>query len=277
MVDEQQQQVFQRDVAGPPRRRAPVRRQGPEAPHLRRHRHQGVERPVVAVSAQLQRQGEAQVGQEGEGVRRVDGHRRQHGEELVEELRLQPLAFGLGDAGALDDLDARRRHLLAQDPPLALLFGHQAAGGGVDLLQLLGRGQAVGRDHPHPLAHLALQAGHAGHEELVQIVGRDGQEAHPLQQRVAFVGRLFQHPAVEGQPRQLAVDEALGRGHQRLGQLQLRRARGGDFLAGGVDGDRRDISHDAVVARACDGCNRDCVAVGGTYTLPLIPAEAGTQ
>jgi len=179
-------------------------------------------------------------------------------------FRLQPFALCLGDAGAFDDLDAGGGHLLAQDAPLALLFGHQAARRRIDLFELLGRRQAVGRDDAHPLAHLTLQARHAGHEELVQVVGRDGQEAHPLQQGVALVRRLFQHATVEGQPRQLAVDEPLGRGHQRLGQLQLRGARGRDFLAGGVDGDRREISHDSVVARACDGCNRDCVAAGET-------------
>jgi len=136
--------------------------------------------------------------------------------------------------------------------------------GGSREFQLFGGGQAVRRDHADALAHLALQAGDAGHEELVQVVGRDGEEAHPLQQGVALVRGLFQHPAVEGQPGQLAVDEPLGRGHQRLGQLQLRGARGRDFLAGGVDGDRREISHGSVVARTCDGCNRDCVAAGET-------------
>ena len=159
------------------------------------------------------------LGRKGKGVGRVDRHRSQHGEKLVEELRLQPLALGAGDLGAFDHLDPGGRHLLAQDAPAALLLGHQAPGGGVDLFQLFGRRQAVGGDDADPLAHLTLQPRHAGHEELIQIVGRDGQEANPLQQRMALVGGFLQHAPVEGQPRQLAVDKAVGRGHQRLGQL----------------------------------------------------------
>ena len=59
------------------------------------------------------------------------------------------------------------------------------------------------------LAHLTLQAGNAHHEEFVEIVGRNRQEAHPLEQRVVFVAGLVQHPAVEVQPGQFAIDETL--------------------------------------------------------------------
>ena len=64
----------------------------------------------------------------------------------------------------------------------------------------------MGRD---ALAHLAFQAGDPHHEEFVEVVGRDRQEAHPLQQRVMLIGGLFQDAAVEVQPGQLAIDEAL--------------------------------------------------------------------
>ena len=66
-----------------------------------------------------------------------------------------------------------------------------------------------------PFAQLALQAGDAGHEELVQIIGRDGQEAQPLQQRVRRVHRFLQHAAVEGEPRQFAVQIAAGAENRR--------------------------------------------------------------
>ncbi len=59
-------------------------------------------------------------------------------------------------------------------------------------------------------AHLALEAGDAHHEEFVEIVGRDRQEPHPLEQRMVRVLGLLQHAAIEMQPGQLPIDEALG-------------------------------------------------------------------
>ena len=58
-------------------------------------------------------------------------------------------------------------------------------------------------------AHLAGQPGDADHEELVEVAGRDRQEAHALQQRVMLVVRFLQHTPVELQPGKLAVDETV--------------------------------------------------------------------
>ena len=63
-------------------------------------------------------------------------------------------------------------------------------------------------------AQLALEAGDANHEELVEIVGGDGEEADPFEQRMGVVVRLLEHPAVELEPRQLAIDEPLRAGHE---------------------------------------------------------------
>ena len=81
---------------------------------------------------------------------------------------------------------------------------------GVGAQQLFGRGEAVLAQRAHTLAHLGLQARDAHHVELVEVVGRDRQEAQPLQQRVARVHRLLQHAPVERQPGELAVEEAGG-------------------------------------------------------------------
>ena len=62
-----------------------------------------------------------------------------------------------------------------------------------------------------PAVDHAFEAGDAHHVELVEVGGRDRQEAQPLQQRMARVLRLLQHAPVEGEPGQLAVDEPLGR------------------------------------------------------------------
>ena len=60
-----------------------------------------------------------------------------------------------------------------------------------------------------PLAHLALQAGDPDHEEFVEIVGRNREKPDPFQQRMSLVSRLLEHTAIEMQPGQLPVDEAL--------------------------------------------------------------------
>ena len=78
-----------------------------------------------------------------------------------------------------------------------------------DAGELLGRREPVRALRRDALAHLALQAGDAHHEEFVEVVGRDRQEAHPLEQRMVLVGGLFQHAPIEMQPGQFAVDETL--------------------------------------------------------------------
>ena len=88
----------------------------------------------------------------------------------------------------------------AENPRHPLLVGHQVVGRGADGDQLLAGGEAVLAQHPHALAHQRLQAGHPHHEELVEVVGRDREEPQPLQQRMAGILRLIQHPLVEAQP-----------------------------------------------------------------------------
>ena len=74
------------------------------------------------------------------------------------------------------------------------------------------RGGAARRRDAHRQAGLApaLQAGDAHHVELVEVAGEDRQELDPLQQRLASVLGQRQHPGVEVQPGQLAVEEAVG-------------------------------------------------------------------
>ena len=187
VVDEEHQQALQRHIAGAALGRAAVGRQRPESLHLGRDRDQRVQGPVVPPPLELQRQRKAEIGQEGEGVGRIDGHRRQDGEQLVQELRLQTLALGLGGAAGVDHLDTGVGQLHLQLAPPLLLMGHQLAGGFIDPLQCLAGGQAIGRQHPHALAYLTLEASDPGHEELIQIISRDRQEAQALQQGMGRV------------------------------------------------------------------------------------------
>ena len=75
-----------------------------------------------------------------------------------------------------------------------------------DRVECLRGAQAVGRRARVACRDLLLQAGDADLEELVEVAGEDGQEAHALEQRVALVDGLVQHAVVELEPRQLAVD-----------------------------------------------------------------------
>ncbi len=66
-----------------------------------------------------------------------------------------------------------------------------------------------------PAATWPYRPADAHHVELVEVRGRDRQEAQALEQRVAHVLRLLQHAAVELQPGQLAVVEARRTGRRR--------------------------------------------------------------
>ena len=83
-----------------------------------------------------------------------------------------------------------------------------------DPLELLGRREAVVGCLGHAGMHLADQAGDAHHEEFVEIVGRDRQEAQPLEQRMGGIAGFLEHAAVEFEPGQFAVDEPLRRGKE---------------------------------------------------------------
>ena len=87
--------------------------------------------------------------------------------------------------------------------------------------ELLGDGQAVGREFLDPERLVRLQARDPDHEEFVEIVGRDGQEADPFEQRMLRVARFLEHAAVEREPAQLAIEVA------RFGLRRLRGSRTG--------------------------------------------------
>ncbi len=56
-----------------------------------------------------------------------------------------------------------------------------------------------------------LETGHPDFEEFVEVCRGNAQETQPLQQRHRLVERLVQHPLVEFEERQLAVDVILRR------------------------------------------------------------------
>ena len=65
---------------------------------------------------------------------------------------------------------------------------------------------------------LVHQAGHADAEELVEVRREDRAEPDALEERHSLVGGELEHPRVEVEPGELAVEEAVG----LPGELALR-------------------------------------------------------
>ena len=155
------------------------------------------------------RERQADVRDERERVGRIDRERRQHGEELAVELlgEVAPLAPPqLVPAHDLQPVLAQgREQVVVEQPPLAR---HHRPHLGVDRRELLlGRAVRARGELAHVARQLLLQSAHPLHEELVEVGVEDGDELQPLEQRVRRVLGLVQHPGVELQPRELAVQQ----------------------------------------------------------------------
>jgi hypothetical protein len=170
-------------------------------------------------------------------MRRIDGERRQHRKDLGAEIAVEPGAVFIAERAVLDHFDARGRERGAQFGPGFLLVLDQLARHGFDAGELLRGAEPVVRKRGHAFVDHALKAGDADHVELVEVRCRDRKKAQPLEQRMARVLRLFQDAAVEGEPRQFAVDEAAGRGGRHGGDQRRRGpARGRRLIRGGGAG-----------------------------------------
>ena len=157
------------------------------------------------------RQVEAAVAQHRERVPGIDRQRRQHRPDLAREVGGQVRLLlgrraGRRASSRMPRLREPGRDVLA---PGAVLLRHHRVRAGADGRELLGGGQPVGRRLGDVARQLLLEAGDADHEELVQVRRDDGQELEALGERHRRVARLLEHPFVEPQPGQLAVDEQL--------------------------------------------------------------------
>ena len=146
-----------------------------------------------------------------EGVRRVQADGTHDGQDLGLEVGANPLLLRRPPATAPEEADPlalqRRQHLLVEQ---GVLVGDQPVGDGADPRQRLGGAQVVGAGLHRAVIHLLHEAAHPHLEELVQVRARDAQEAQAFEQRGVRVARLLQHPAVEGQQADLAVDVEVG-------------------------------------------------------------------
>ncbi len=215
LADEQSGELLDGDDA---RRRAFRGRQPDETIDLVRHADQRVHRLAVAGAHELQRDREAEIGDERERMRRVDRERREQREHLTQEVILQPGLFLPGHIRSVNQRDFRRGELDAQFPPPRLLIAGERRHRFGDACELLGRRETVGASGGDAGAQLAAQAGHAHHEKFIEVVGGDREEPHPLEQGMGGVLGLLEHPAVEVQPGQLTVNETVRARRQRDGR-----------------------------------------------------------
>ena len=150
---------------------------------------------------------------ERERMRGVEGDRRQDRKDLAVEEAAQPgLLLGRQPIGVRKEdtflLERGLQHLVPADVEVAHLFARNA----VDRVERFRGRLAVGLAGGDPGLRLLLQAGDANLVELREVGVDDRKELHAFHQRVAGVLRLLQDPAVEGEPRQLPIQEEFGSG-----------------------------------------------------------------
>ena len=198
------------------------------------HLHAG-EAPFAGLRvAQADRDRQAQRRDVRERVAGVDGERREDRVDLVEEALSQRLVV-LRDRGVLEELDA----FGSQRPPDIDVdrgvVGDELEDPRASRRELLLGRPAVGRTGDAAGLELLTQAGDADLEELVEVAREDRQELDPLEQRIPRVARLVEHPGVELQPRELAVEV----GVRAFGPRRAALTEAGDAWAGacaGIDG-----------------------------------------
>ncbi len=161
---------------------------------------------------QQHRQAQRQVGDVREVPPQPDGQRGEHGEDLLAEARVppapgppRPAPSWRGCAGpsppAPGAAPARSSRPWRWPCSRMRACSLSSVSPGV---APSGTSRATA-----PARMLLVQPGHPDHEELVQVARVDGAELQPLQQRHRGVLGQLEHPIIEGQPRQLPVEEEL--------------------------------------------------------------------
>ena len=159
-------------------------------------------------------------------MRGIYCQRSEHREDLTVEERLSGIALGFSELGPTQQLDAvvakRGHHLFMEDVGVLAL---KCMGSHPDVLENFARRQAAGRAHGDAGGNSTLEAGHANHEELVEVAGEDGEELGPLERGQGVVLGELEHALIEIEPGELAVQETVGREvaalHWKRGRLSL--------------------------------------------------------
>ena len=146
-----------------------------------------------------------------ERVRGIEAHRRHDWQQLGVEVAGNPLQLLGGPLASLQKANALvlepRDHLLVEN---SVLLFDELVGDPAYAVELLGGTEVVRTGLNRPVLHLLEQARHPHLEELVEIGRGDAQESQPFQQRRALEAGLLQHPPIEREQAQLAIDVQLG-------------------------------------------------------------------
>ena len=142
-------------------------------------------------------------------MRGIDGERGEQRKNLPKEMIFEPGLFFFRHFRPFDQHDALLGQHLPQLAPALLLIACQHTDGLPDAGELLRRSEPIRALDRNAGALLALEAGNADHEELIEVVGGNRQKPNTLEQGVGLVCRLLEHAAVELEPGQLAIDETL--------------------------------------------------------------------
>jgi hypothetical protein len=147
-----------------------------------------------------------EVRNEREGVARVERQRCQRGIHLTGKEGLQVFGDCRRPVGRLEKRDALCVQLWTQSGPDRGLREQNGIRTLTHRLEQVDTAQPVSGRVLHARAQLPERGRHPNHEELIEVGAGDGEELHALEQGVIGVGRLREHPPVERQPAELAID-----------------------------------------------------------------------
>src|SRR5262249_28265186 len=165
--DELAGHLLQRDDAGAI---ALPGRQSDEALDLARNANERIHRLAVAHARELQRDGEAEIGNERKRMRGVDCEGREQRKDLTQEMVLQPGLFLARELRAIHQRDPVFGQELPKLAPALLLIARKRRDRLRNARKLFGRGKPVRALDRYTGTQLALQTRDPDHEELVEII-----------------------------------------------------------------------------------------------------------
>ena len=162
----------------------------------------------LAPAPQEEREAERFVQDAGKRVGRIDRYRRQ---ERFDPFRIKLVhhslspRFQLADAAYVNRFcrECGNKFLV----PTRILVFHKLLDLRREPLEHDLRHQPVRSHLPMTLLHLLQKARLTHFHELVEIACRNRQEFYALNQGIISVERLFQHPAIELKPREMAIEK----------------------------------------------------------------------
>ena len=163
------------------------------------------------VRASCKRDGEAEIGNERERMRRIDRQRRQHREDVLQEVVLEPGAVAFFRLSASTSTMFAAFSSLAQFAPARLLVAREARHRLADARELLGRASArPGSWSVMPARTWPLRPATRTMKNSSRLLAEIDRKRSLSSSGWLRVLGLLQHAAIEMQPGQLPVDESLG-------------------------------------------------------------------